>query len=568
MDAARGSSNHVRLLEWTALCRGLLERAMEGLPPSLRAKMRELPFVARVLAGASSPVSVPEQPNQLRWRELVRASRRLFAEKRPKRIAQRAADIALDLVHAERALVVLEREGGGLEVLARAELRGSEAPDLGFSKSVVQRAWLDAAPVVTVEASADARFDTAQSVHTLSVRSVLAVPLEGFSARAVLYLDDRLRAAAFHAEDQQLLLDVAELARQALRAGQAVVMEQQRARVAEQSTSRLERQLERMASAPRAPLGPVPLVWASPAMGQALELARRVAAADVPLLISGESGSGKELIARFVHAESARRGAPFVAENCAALPDTLLESALFGHVRGAFTGAERARRGLFEVADGGTLLLDEVAEMSPALQSKLLRVLQEREFRALGSERVRRVDVRVIAATHRDLLGLVREGRFREDLYYRLAVVTLEVPPLAQRAQDIPLLVQHFVREHARERNVKITPAAMRALEAKHYPGNVRQLENEVRRALALCDGEIRPEHVTDVRASSSATEPSALDLHEQTEALTRRLVERAMAQVGGNVSQAAQLLGISRFGLQKIMKRLSAGRTGTRQRK
>ncbi|MFT3921258.1 MAG: sigma 54-interacting transcriptional regulator [Myxococcales bacterium] len=567
-DAARAAGDETLASEWTGRCRALLEVALAGLQPALRASMRRIPAHARVLAGQPTPGAPLDERGAERWRTLVKGARRLFAERRPSRIAQRAVELALDLVHAERALVVLEQAGSALRVLSRAELTAEPARELGFSQSVVRRVWLDSRPVISLEAARDERFDGAQSVHTLSVRSVLAVPLLGFQERAVLYLDDRLRGSAFGADEQALLTDLAELTRQALGAGQAVLKEQRRALQSAQQEKRLSRQLEVLAAQPARPTD-VPFIGASNALARLTERARRVAASDVPILIAGQSGTGKELLARFIHTESPRRAAPFVAENCAALPDTLLESALFGHVRGAFTGADRPRRGLFESADGGSLLLDEVAEMSPALQGKLLRVLQEGEFRVLGSEKVRKVDVRVMAASHRDLVQLVREGKFREDLYYRLAVVTLEVPTLAERREDVPLLVQHFVRKYAGEREVRVSAEAMRLLESRSYPGNVRQLENEVRRALALCDGTMRADHVEEpLVPASEAGRAGTLDLHAQTEELTRKLVESAMQRTGGNVSQAAQLLGISRFGLQKILKRLKGAEPPPPQRK
>jgi transcriptional regulator with GAF, ATPase, and Fis domain len=420
----------------------------------------------------------------------------------------------------------------------------------------VERVWSERRPLLTLEASRDLRLHGAQSIHALSVRSVLAVPLSGFGEAAVLYLDDRLRADAFDSDDLALLEDLAAIAREALRVAHARQLENRRARKAEQEASALTRVLlasesgEGKASA---------MIGVSPVLQKVTATARRIAHSDVSLLITGESGTGKELLARFVHQESGRRAQPFVAENCAALPDTLLESALFGHVRGAFTGADRARRGLFETAHNGSLFLDEVGEMSPALQAKLLRVLQEGEFRPLGSERTRKVDVRVIAATRADLAARVRDGSFREDLYYRLAVVTLELPPLSARRDDIPLLVRHFLGKHqGSARNVTISAAALRAFVERDYPGNVRQLENEVRRALALCEGaRIEASDVpSDARKAHSAEGPQALDLHAQLEALSFRLVDDALARSSGNVTQAAELLGISRFGLQKMLKR------------
>jgi transcriptional regulator with GAF, ATPase, and Fis domain len=560
IDAARAAEYEQLARERGHLCRALLEAALSGLSPALRARMRERPEYARVLAAAGPAREEGDVPRASRWRQLVVASRRLFSTPHRRRIVERVAEIALELVHAERALVVACAEQGALEVRAQATLSHSaEAPV--FSRSVVERVANERTPLVTVEASDDLRLSSAQSIHTLSVRSVLAVPIEAPRERMVLYLDDRLRAEAFGPDDLALVEDLAALAQQALRAAHARHDVARRATRAEQEVSTLTR-----AFAQSAPGESAPLIGVSRVLSQAIANARRIARSDVPVLVTGESGTGKELMARLIHDESPRRARPFVAESCAALPDTLLESALFGHVRGAFTGADRARRGLFEIADRGTLFLDEVGEMSQPLQSKLLRVLQEGEFRAVGSERSSKVDVRVLAATRRDLVARVRDGQFREDLYYRLAVVTLELPALAARREDIPLLVRHFVDKHGAGRKVRVSSAALRAFAQRDYPGNVRQLENEVRRALALCDDERIDEHdLPGAPALAAAHDPAReLDLHAQVDALTERLVEQALTRAGGNVTRAAELLGISRFGLQKMLKR----RRPTDQRK
>ncbi|HEX5102028.1 MAG TPA: sigma-54 dependent transcriptional regulator, partial [Polyangiaceae bacterium] len=279
-----------------------------------------------------------------------------------------------------------------------------------------------------------------------------------------------------------------------------------------------------------------------------------------PVLIHGESGCGKELVARAIHANGPRASGPFVSENCGAVPEGLLESTLFGHVRGAFTGAVRPRAGLFEVAHQGTLFLDEIAEMSLGMQAKLLRALQDGEIRAVGSESVRRVDVRVIGATHRDLSALVREGRFREDLFYRLNVIGVNVPPLRQRIGDVPVLVQHFVKVHSGERRIRVSRAALDSLVAFGWPGNVRQLENEVRRALVLCDETVDVEHLSPEvrdRAASEASRVDGLNLRRRLDVLEADLVRTALQRTQGNQTRAAELLGVSRFGLQKMMKRL-----------
>jgi transcriptional regulator with PAS, ATPase and Fis domain len=279
------------------------------------------------------------------------------------------------------------------------------------------------------------------------------------------------------------------------------------------------------------------------------------------VLLQGESGTGKELVARALHDNSPRAHRPFVAENCGAIPETLLESTLFGHVRGAFTGADRTRAGLFEAADGGTLFLDEIGEMSPAMQSRLLRVLQEGEVRPVGGERVRRVDVRVVAATHRDLPEMVSRGAFREDLYYRLAVIVVRVPALRDRREDIPDLVAHFLRQGAR-RDVSIDRAALAAICAAPWPGNVRQLQSEVLRAAVMAEDVIRAEHLTvateaGAGARAAAGGHSGLDLRNAVEDVERSMVMQALASHGGNQTHAAKTLGLSRFGLQKKLRRL-----------
>ena len=234
------------------------------------------------------------------------------------------------------------------------------------------------------------------------------------------------------------------------------------------------------------------LLAQSPAMQKVLDLARRVARVDTTVLITGESGVGKERIARLIHDESTRVGRPFVAINCGALPENLLESELFGHAKGAFTGASQDRPGLFEAANGGTLLLDEIGEVTPAMQVKLLRTLQEREVRRVGENRNRHVDVRVLAATNRDLLAEVNAGRFRQDLYYRLRVVELRVPPLRERREDILRLARTFLEAAARRMRHKVTgltPRAANQLLRYGWPGNVRELENALERAVALATG-------------------------------------------------------------------------------
>ena len=295
-------------------------------------------------------------------------------------------------------------------------------------------------------------------------------------------------------------------------------------------------------------------------MHDLLRVVDRVIPTDLPVLIQGESGSGKELVARSIHKHGARAAGAFVAENCGAIPETLLESALFGHVRGAFTGASQTRAGLFEVAHRGTLFLDEIGEMGLAMQTKLLRILEDGEYRPLGSDSPRRVDVRVIAATHRDLDALVEAGKFRQDLLFRLNVVVLRVPPLRERQGDLPLLVDHFLKKHAADRAIQIGPEVFECLASYRWPGNVRQLENEVRRLIVLADDEVRVEHLSEeIRAAfrPGRGASSALNLRRRLDSLEMELVRDALKRTSGNQTRAAELLGVSRFGLQKMMKRL-----------
>ncbi len=291
-----------------------------------------------------------------------------------------------------------------------------------------------------------------------------------------------------------------------------------------------------------------------------LRLLDKVAASDVSVMVLGESGSGKELIARAIHKASARAAAPFVSENCGAIPEGLLESALFGHVRGAFTGADRPRVGLFEAAEHGTLFLDEIGEMSLGMQTKLLRVLEDGWVRPVGTERGRKVDVRVIAATHRDLLAMVREKKFRDDLYYRLHIISLLIPPLLVRASDIPLLFRRFAEKHAPGKNVNVTNRAMDRLVGFAWPGNVRQLENEVRRSIILSEGIIDVDQLSPEIGGgpSAAVVDAGLHVRARVDLLETTLVREALARTRGNQTQAAKLLGLSRFGLQKMMRRLA----------
>ncbi|MEQ5800931.1 two-component system response regulator GlrR [Halomonas sp. H10-9-1] len=299
------------------------------------------------------------------------------------------------------------------------------------------------------------------------------------------------------------------------------------------------------------------IITHSPEMERLLEQARMVAASDVSVLVTGPSGSGKELMAKAIHRASRRADKPFVAINCGALPEQLLESELFGHAKGAFTGAVSEHRGLFQAADGGTLFLDEIGDMPLSLQVKLLRALQERQIRPLGSTTQVPVDVRVISATHRDLDRAMAEGEFREDLYYRLNVVNLRLPPLKERAEDVPLLAKHLVAQAAERHKPFVkgfSPEALKLLAASAWPGNVRQLVNVVEQCVALTGTAIIPEALV---AQALAAEEQALPtFNDARAAFERRYLIKVLKLTDGNVTQAARIAGRNRTDFYKLLAR------------
>src|SRR5947208_16256187 len=305
------------------------------------------------------------------------------------------------------------------------------------------------------------------------------------------------------------------------------------------------------------------VIGSSPAFRRMMTLVEQVADSSAAVLVQGESGTGKELVASAIHERSARRNGPFVAVNCAALPETLLESELFGYEKGAFTGAASRREGRFELAAGGTLFLDEVADLSLVTQPKILRVLQEGEFERLGGNRTIRVDVRIVAATNQDLASLVRDKRFREDLFYRLNVITIKVPPLRERHEDIPVLAEHFLKLYAAKNNRLLegfSKEAMRRIEAYSWPGNVRELENVVERAVVLARGS--PVEVTDLPDNVGGATPMPdgvfiVRVGTPLAEVEQRLLEETLRLTKGNKTLTARILGIDP---KTVFRKLKAG--------
>jgi DNA-binding NtrC family response regulator len=308
------------------------------------------------------------------------------------------------------------------------------------------------------------------------------------------------------------------------------------------------------------------IIGKSAQMQQIFDLITQIAPTRSTVLINGQSGTGKELVAKAIHAASTRAEAPFMAVNCGNIPHDLLESEIFGHVRGAYTGATNSKKGLFEVADGGTLFLDEVATISMEIQAKLLRVIQEREFRRLGGLENIKVDVRILAATNTDLQNAVRDGKFRDDLFYRLNVIAIKIPPLCERAEDIPLLVEHFIRRFATE-NAKepcsLDPGALKVLLDYDWPGNVRELENVIERAVVLSQGKVITADLFPKNLTASLTEASTrfpgdgLPLKERVASFEKSLILVALEKTDWNQKKAAQLLSVNATTLSEKLKRL-----------
>ncbi|MFO0589071.1 MAG: sigma 54-interacting transcriptional regulator [Polyangiaceae bacterium] len=554
-------------------CHEIARHLIARAPADLGSHIRALPWAVPSALAASGGMKLEQAA------ELERILRTLADRERLGVLLDRVVDALVLWTGVERGLLLMRAPDGRLlpraaRNLARADLAGEQ---LALSHTLAQRALETRAPVVAVDAAGELS-SVVQSVHALKLRSVLALPLIARGeVLGVVYLDDRLRRGAFGPRELSWAQTIAQLAAVAILDARTNVLLRRAVRRAERASAELAETLarreaevdtlarelshQRTGRATRHRYDRI--IGESDAIQKLLGLVDRVTASDVPVLVFGESGSGKELLARAIHDNGPRASRPFVGENCGAIPESLLESALFGHVRGAFTGADRPRAGLFEVADRGTLFLDEIGEMSLTMQTKLLRVLEDGLVKPLGSERARKVDVRVIAATHRDLEAMVKARTFREDLYYRLHIVALRIPPLRARPSDIPLLVQHFVKIHAKGHDVRITKAAMAKLLAFGWPGNVRQLENEIRRAIVLSDGVIDVDQLSPEVSGTTTiarAHEGGLNVRDRIDALEIDLVQKALERTRGNQTQAAKLLGLSRFGLQKMMKRLGLG--------
>jgi transcriptional regulator with GAF, ATPase, and Fis domain len=480
-------------------------------------------------------------------------------------------DRSILLADADQGALLLADANGELEVAVARDVSGVDLP-VGrlLTRTLPRRALQTGRPAVLTDVEAQAPdSDVPRSVVHSGLRSVLCVPLPGTDGPLGVLQVEGNRPAG-HFEGQALAIF------EALAVQLALAVERGRLREARASREKSEKsRLEAQVAALKAQLGAGRPIGESPGMQKALHTLEQVARSDVTVCLHGETGTGKEVFARYLHQLSGRASGPFVVLDCGAVPEGLIESELFGHEKGAFTGAAGARTGCFRQADGGTIFLDEIGELPLELQPKLLRVLQERTVQPVGGERRVPVDVRVVCATHRDLQALVREGAFRQDLYYRLAVVNLEIPPLRERKEDILALAEHFLALYARVHGVgegRFTREAIQALLAHPWPGNVRELQNRLQKAVLLAS----PPFVTarDLGFEKAASEPEqAIDEaqlpHQPLQEARVQAIERfergyllqTLERSGGNVSRAAELAGVSRQFLYRLLGRYQIDR-------
>jgi transcriptional regulator with GAF, ATPase, and Fis domain len=414
------------------------------------------------------------------------------------------------------------------------------------SRTIARQTMTENVAILGADVPASGKLRDVESLASGEVRSLLCVPLTVFErVIGCIYLDSTSAGHHFHEDHLQLLAAIAGVS--------AVALDNaRRLQWLEQENRRLTTEISQDQA----------LVGDGARMKDIYQLLGKIARADSTVLIEGESGTGKELAARALHRNSERASRPFVAINCAAIPEQLLESDLFGHERGAFSGAVSQKKGRLEVADNGVVFLDEIGELAPNLQVKLLRVLQEREFERVGGTHPIKVDIRLIAATNRDLNQAVRIGQFRQDLYYRLAVVKMTMPPLRDRKEDIPMLTRHFVQKYAKRCNVKAKPVsreAMAALASYEWPGNVRELENAIERAMVLGSSdsillEDLPESLLEQEPAGEATEGK---YHASLKEHKKELIIDAVVHTRGNYVEAAASLGVHPNYLHRLIRNL-----------
>ncbi len=455
-------------------------------------------------------------------------------------LIQETLDLVIKVINAERGLFVkYDSEENKFNIIAARNIQQENIDDLSvFSSGVLQKVIDKREPCLYHDVQSDPNVSQFKSIQIHNIKSILGVPIKhGEKIWGVILVDSLNNRKDFNEGNLVFLDFFSNLVSLAL--DKIIKMQELQA-----ENIILKNQLQISKTIPE-------IIGKSSAMQKMAELIHKVAATDATVLLLGESGTGKELIAKAIHTLSTRKDKPYLAQFCGSIPDTLLESELFGYKKGAFTGANSDKKGLFEVANNGTFFLDEIADISIALQAKLLRVLQNKEIIRLGDTQVIKVDARVIAATNKDLKQLSKEGKFREDLFYRLNVFPIKVPPLRERKGDIALLVDHFIKKFSNKK-IHIDPKALKILEDFNWPGNVRQLENVVQRALILCDdNKIVPDHIVIEEETDEIAIKGTLKDFEIM------LLKKRLQEYEGNRTLAAKSLGVSVRWIQLKIKEL-----------
>ncbi|MFO7447026.1 MAG: sigma 54-interacting transcriptional regulator [Ignavibacteriaceae bacterium] len=450
-------------------------------------------------------------------------------------------DLIINVLQAERGLFVkYDEENNSFSIIAARNIQKESIEDLSvFSSGILQRVIESKQPSLYHDVQNDPLISQFESIQIHNIKSILGVPvISNDKVWGVMLVDSRMNRKEF-SEDNLIFLDFfSNLV--SLSLDKIIRFEK-----LQDENIILRNQLQASKQLPE-------LIGESESMQKLAILIHKVARTDATVLLLGESGTGKELVARAIHTLSVRGDMPYLAQFCGSIPDTLLESELFGYKKGAFTGANTDKKGLFEVANNGTFFLDEIADISLALQAKMLRVLQNREIMRLGDTQVIKVDVRVIAATNKDLKQLVKEEKFREDLFYRLNVFPIRIPPLRERRGDIPILVKHFIKKFS-DKDISISFSAMRLLEEYTWPGNVRQLENVLQRALILCDGDkLLPEHIVIEEDDEDISFTGTLREFEKL------LLLKRLKEYEGNRTITAKSLGVSVRWVQLKLKEMN----------
>jgi transcriptional regulator with GAF, ATPase, and Fis domain len=505
-----------------------------------------------------------------RLRALYEAQKRIGNAEHLNAVVHAICDGALALVPgATHVTIVLREDGedggpggapGYVPIMTR--VRGQQGPataPIPVTRSVFRKVVLERTAVIAADAPLEVGHS--ESLMGAHIRSVIGVPLwKGDVILGVLQMDNRESTGVFTTADLDVCAVLAHHASLAVANARLV----QRLRAADERLKKENAFLKTREESRRVGKGQQEIIGHSPAMRALLDKLAKVVDTRVTVLIEGETGVGKELIAAAVHYGSRRRAQLFVTQNCAAMPDNLLESELFGHRKGSFTGAHEDKKGLFEIADGGTLFLDEATEMPLSLQSKLLRALQEGEIRPIGASHEKKVDVRIVAATNRNLEKEVAEGRFREDLYYRLNVFPIRVPPLRERREDIPVLAEHFLKRYSTELGrpaAGFSQQAMELLQAYDFPGNVRELQNEVQRLVIQIEGdgfvtpELLSQRIRQIEGVVERIKPTKGTLKETMDQIERWLLVEALREHDNNKTATAKTLGITREGLHKKLR-------------